>query len=92
MHAETPCAEPLVSIIIPVFNGSLFMKEAIDSALNQTYANCEVIVVNDGSTDEGKTAHIARTYGTRIRYFEKPNGGCGSALNVGIANMRGAYF
>jgi len=84
--------QPLVSIIIPVFNGSRFMEEAIDSALNQTYANCEVIVVNDGSTDDGKTACIAQSYGQRIRYFEKPNGGCGSALNVGIANMRGAYF
>lgn len=92
MYSQNLCDKPLVSIIIPVFNGSRFMKEAIDSALNQAYSNCEVIVVNDGSTDDGRTAGIARSYGTRIRYLEKLNGGCGSALNVGIANMRGDYF
>lgn len=82
----------LVSIVIPVYNGARFMREAIDSALGQTYERCEVIVVNDGSSDEGQTAAIAETYGDRIRYFYKPNGGCGSALNYGIAQMRGEYF
>lgn len=83
---------PLVSIVIPVYNGANFMRSAIDSALAQTYANCEVIVVNDGSRDDGATAEIARGYGDRIRYIEKQNGGCGSALNAGIAAMRGDYF
>lgn len=83
---------PLVSIIIPVFNGSEYMKEAIDSALSQTYSNIEVIVVNDGSTDNGKTEQIALEYGDRIKYFKKENGGVSSALNVGIKNMRGEYF
>ncbi|MBM3963722.1 MAG: glycosyltransferase [Planctomycetes bacterium] len=83
---------PLVSIVIPVYNGSQYMREAIDSALGQTYPNCEVIVVNDGSRDDGQTEQIALSYGDRIRYFSKPNGGCGSALNVGIANMRGEFF
>jgi glycosyltransferase involved in cell wall biosynthesis len=84
------CDEPLVSIVIPVYNGSNYMREAIDSALCQTYANCEVIVVNDGSTDE--TEKIALSYGDRIRYFAKENGGVASALNVAINNMRGEYF
>jgi glycosyltransferase involved in cell wall biosynthesis len=83
---------PLVSIVIPVYNGANFMREAIDSALAQTYPNIEVLVVNDGSTDSGETATIARSYGTRIVYLEKPNGGCASALNLGIQNMRGEYF
>jgi glycosyltransferase involved in cell wall biosynthesis len=83
---------PKVSIIIPVYNGSNFMKCAIDCALNQTYENIEVLVVNDGSKDDGKTDEIARSYGDRIRYFPKSNGGVSSALNYGIANMTGDYF
>lgn len=82
--------QPKVSIVIPVYNGANYMREAIDSALNQTYENCEVIVVNDGSTDE--TEQIALSYGDRIRYFSKENGGVSTALNVGIENMEGEYF
>ena len=83
---------PLVSIIIPVYNGEKYMREAIDSALSQTYKNIEVIIVNDGSADGGKTEEIALSYGDRIRYFYKENGGVSSALNVGIKNMSGEYF
>lgn len=82
----------MVSIIIPVYNGSNFMREAIDSALGQTYQNIEVLVVNDGSCDDRKTAQIAQSYGNRIRYFEKENGGVSSALNLGIKEMKGDYF
>lgn len=84
--------QPLVSIIIPVYNGSNFVKEAIDSALSQTYENKEIIVVNDGSCDEGATEKIALSYGDKIRYIYKENGGVSSALNVGIKNMNGEYF
>lgn len=84
--------EPFVSIVIPVFNGANYLRDAIDSALAQTYKNCEVIVVNDGSNDGGETERIALSYGNRIRYFCKPNGGVASALNVGIKEMRGEYF
>lgn len=83
---------PKVSIVIPVYNGSNFMQCAIDCALSQTYDNIEIIVVNDGSADGGKTEEIALSYGDRIRYFTKPNGGVSSALNVGIANMTGDYL
>lgn len=83
---------PKISIVIPVYNGANYMREAIDSALAQTYQNTEVIVVNDGSNDNGKTDAIARSYGERIRYFAKPNGGVSSALNFGIQMMRGEYF
>lgn len=83
---------PLVSVVIPVFNGSDFLREAIDSALAQTYPRCEVVVVNDGSADGGATAQIARSFGNRIRYFEKPNGGVASALNRGIEEMHGEWF
>lgn len=82
----------LVSIIIPVYNGSNFLSKAIDSALNQTYRNIEIIVVNDGSKDEGATEAIARSYGDSIHYFCKENGGVSSALNMGIEQMQGEYF
>ena len=80
----------MVSIVIPVYNGVNYMQEAIDSALAQTYENCEVIVVNDGSTDN--TEEVALSYGDRIRYFKKENGGVASALNLAIQEMKGEYF
>lgn len=83
---------PLVSIVIPVYNGANYLREAIDSALNQTYTNIEVVVVNDGSIDCGATREIALSYKDRIRYFEKENGGVSSALNYGIQVMKGDYF
>ena len=67
--------DPKVSIVIPVYNGADYMRYAIDSALNQTYKNIEVIVVNDGSKDDGKTKKIAKEYGDKIKYYEKENGG-----------------
>ena len=84
--------KPLVSIVIPVYNGSNYLREAIESALGQSYENIEVLVINDGSDDDGKSAEIAKSYGDRIRYFCKDNGGVASALNLGIREMRGKYF
>lgn len=81
---------PKVSIIIPVYNGENYLKEAIDSALAQTYTNTEIIVINDGSKDN--TEQIALSYGDRIRYYSKENGGVSTALNLGIQNMTGDYF
>ncbi|MFD0673620.1 glycosyltransferase [Cohnella sp. GCM10027633] len=83
---------PLVSIVIPVYNGSNYLREAINSALAQTYENIEVLVVNDGSRDDGATENIARSYGDRIRYLYKENGGVATALNLGIQLMQGEYF
>ena len=83
---------PLVSIIIPVYNGANYMRQAIDSALAQTYENIEIIVVNDGSTDNGETERIALSYGDKITYYKKENGGCASALNYGISKMNGQWF
>lgn len=85
-------ANPKVSIIIPVFNGANYLSQAIDSALGQTYPDCEVIVVNDGSQDDGATERIALSYGNRIFYYTKDNGGVSSALNFGIARMTGEYL
>ena len=82
----------MVSIVIPAYNASNYLKEAIDSAINQTYKNIEIIVVNDGSPDDGATRRVAEEFGDKIRYFEKPNGGCASALNFGIQQMNGFWF
>ena len=68
------------------------MQKAIDSALSQTYKNIEVIVINDGSNDGGKTDEIALSYGTQIKYYKKENGGVSTALNLGIKRMTGEYF
>lgn len=84
--------QPLVSIVIPVYNGANYMRDAIDSALAQSYSNIEVIVVNDGSNDNGETDKIAKSYGDKIRYFFKENGGVATALNLGIEKMTGEYF
>jgi glycosyltransferase involved in cell wall biosynthesis len=81
---------PLVSVVIPVFNGSIFLREAIDSVLNQTYKNIEIIVVDDGSTDD--TQNIMRSYSNLIRGYHKKNGGTASALNFGIQKMNGDWF
>ena len=85
-------ANPKISIVIPVYNGSNYLGEAIDSALNQTCPDFEVIVINDGSNDGGKTEAICKSYGERIRYFYKENGGVATALNLGISKMQGEWF
>lgn len=82
----------LVSIVIPAYNAANYLAEAIDSALKQTYKNIEIIVVNDGSSDDGATKRVVESFGNKIRYFEKQNGGCASALNYGIEQMRGTWF
>ncbi len=81
---------PLVSAVIPVYNGSNYVREAIDSALAQTYKNIEIIVIDDGSSDN--TWEILLSYGDKIRAFHKENGGVSTALNMGIKNMRGEWF
>ena len=83
---------PLVSIIIPVYNGSNFLESAINSALSQSYKNIEIIIINDGSNDNLATEKIAKKFEGKIRYFFQENGGCGSALNLGIEHMKGEYF
>src|SRR5579872_6996796 len=79
--------EPCVTVLINNYNYGRFLREAIDSALKQTYKNIEVVVVDDGSTDESR--EIIRGYGDRVVPVFKANGGQASAFNEGISASRG---
>lgn len=82
--------EPLVSVIIPTFNQADVVGEAVESALTQQELPLEIIVVDDGSTDE--TGAILRaSFGSRIRYVYQPNAGLGGARNSGHREARGQY-
>lgn len=83
---------PKVTILIPVYNGSNFIKQAIQSAINQTYKNIEILVINDGSTDNGKTEKVIKEFGDKVKYIKKENGGVASALNLGIKEATGEYI
>lgn len=83
--------KPLVSIIIATYNARRWLGEAIDSVLAQTYPNCEVILVDDGSTD-GTGQFVAERYGDRVRYHWKENGGMGSARSAGLEIASGKYI
>lgn len=86
--ADSPAAEHLsVSIIVNNYNYGHFLRDAIDSALNQTYANTEIIVVDDGSTDNSRD--VIASYGDRVIPLLKENGGQASAFNVGFARSQG---
>jgi glycosyltransferase involved in cell wall biosynthesis len=86
-NAQRPATYVLVTIIISNYNYARFLREAIDSALNQTYPYTEVIVVDDGSTDDSR--EIIATYGDRIVPVYKENGGLASAINAGFSVSRG---
>jgi glycosyltransferase involved in cell wall biosynthesis len=78
---------PLVSIIVNNFNYGRFIGEAIDSALAQTHPRCEVIAVDDGSTDDSRA--VIERYGARVVPLFQANGGQGAAMNAGFARSRG---
>lgn len=83
-------SEPLVSIVIPSYNYGRYVGQAVDSALAQSYPSIEVIVVDDGSTDDtrDRLAH----YGNRIRYVHQQNQGLSAARNTGICEAQGSYL
>lgn len=81
---------PKVSVIIPVYNGEKYIREAIDSVLNQTFEDFEIIVIDDGSTDS--TPMILKDYGNKIRWKSQKNRGQASALNTGMKMAKGEYI
>lgn len=78
---------PKVSVIIPVYNCELYIDQAIESVLNQTYTDYEIIVINDGSTDN--TYQVLQPYMKKIRYFSQENKGLSATRNQGIKMAKG---
>ena len=83
----------LISVIIPVFNVSGYLARCVESVCNQTYKDIEIILVDDGSTDNSLDIcnQMQKKYST-IRVFHKENGGLSSARNMGLDNARGEYI
>jgi glycosyltransferase involved in cell wall biosynthesis len=85
--------KPLVSIVVPVYNVEKYLSKCLTSLINQTYTNIEIIIVNDGSTDNGP--QIIRDFeekDARIKVIHKPNEGLASARNTGVALATGEYI
>lgn len=84
---------PLISVIVPIYNVEKFLPYSIESILNQTYSNLEIILVNDGSTDKSK--YICEMYQSkdkRIKLINQKNQGVSVARNTGISNATGEYI
>lgn len=83
----------LVSIVIPIYNVENFLNSCVESVINQTYRNIEILLVDDGSTDSsGELADWYKDKDNRIRVFHKINGGLSDARNYGIDRARGKYI
>lgn len=83
----------LISIVVPIYNVEKYLRQCLDSILNQTYQNFECLLINDGSPDN--SADICREYvekDSRFKYFEKENGGLSDARNYGIRQSKGSYI
>ncbi len=81
---------PVISVIIPTYNRAHLVKDAIDSVLSQTYRDFEIIVVDDGSTDN--TKEVLAPYRDKVKYIYQENQGLSAARNTGIRGARGEYI
>ncbi len=79
----------LISCIVPVFNGERYLAEALESILNQSYRPLEIVVADDGSSDN--TVAVVARYGTRVRYLWQPNSGPAAARNLGLSTALGEF-
>jgi glycosyltransferase involved in cell wall biosynthesis len=82
--------KPLISCIVPVYNGERYLSEALESISAQTYQPLEIIVADDGSTDA--TAEVAKSYGRRITYVHQTNRGYWAAKNLGLSAAHGHFI
>lgn len=83
-------SNPTVSVILPVYNGENYLRFAVESVLNQTFQDFELLVIDDGSVDS--TPSIAREYGQRVTYVQQENTGVAGAFNHGLRRARGRYI
>ena len=84
---------PLISVVVPIYKVEKYLPQCIESIINQTYQNLEIILVDDGSPDN--CPQICDDYAAkdkRIRVIHQPNGGLGKAYNNGIATAKGDYI
>jgi len=82
---------PLVSVIIPLYNKEKWVKRSLKSALDQTYATIEILIVNDGSTDNSLQV-VSLVSDSRIKIIDKPNAGVSSARNLGMEHAKGEFI
>src|SRR5829696_811917 len=90
-------SKPLVSSVMIFFNAERFIREAIESVFAQTYDNWELLLVDDGSTDDSTqiALHYAEQYPERVRYLEHPghqNRGMSASRNLGVSQAKGEYI
>ena len=81
---------PLISFVVPVHNGAQYLAAAVESLLAQTYSNVEILVIDDGSTDE--SASVARSFGEKIRFFEQESQGVWKTRNDGIGYAKADFL
>ena len=85
--------DPLISVIVPVYNIEKYLERCVNSIREQTYTNLEILLVDDGSTDSsGTICDKFAEEDNRVRVFHKENGGSSSARNLGIAEAKGEYL
>lgn len=85
--------QKIISVIVPLYNTGKYLPECLDSILNQTYPHLDILLINDGSTDDsGKIADAYASRDRRIKVFHKTNGGVSSARNLGIDHATGDYI
>lgn len=83
----------MISIIIPAYNAGDYLGNTVESVLNQTYSDFELLLIDDGSTDHThEVVQVFQNRDNRIKYYYKPNGGVSSARNLGIEKAKGEYF
>lgn len=82
--------DALVSVVIPNYNGALYLNEAVSSVMEQDYENIEIIVIDDGSTDN--SVELLKKFGSKIQLIEIKNSGASTARNIGISVAKGEYI
>lgn len=86
-------SNPLISVVIPVYNTAPYLEKCLDSVVKQTYQNLQVIIINDGSTDD--SAEICQKFADkdkRIEFINKKNEGVSTARNMGIEKSHGEWI